>query len=72
MPGHPYAINLIRTIQPPQNSGGMAIIIEIDVFTLQGGIFTESRILQMLEEMRWLKNKTFFGSVTDAALEVFR
>lgn len=72
IPNYPYAVNLIRTIQPPQGSGGIAIIIDIDVFTLQVGVFTESRIVQMLEEMHWLKNKVFFGSVTDAALEVFK
>ena len=72
VPNYPYAINLIRTIQPPQGTGGIAIIIDIDVFTLQGGVFTENRVVQMLEEMQWLKNKAFFGSVTDCALEVFK
>ena len=72
VPDSPYAVNLIRTIQPPIGSGGFAIIIDIDVFTLQGGVYKEDRIMEMLEEMRWLKNKTFFGSVTDVALEVFK
>jgi len=72
VPGHPYAINLIRTIQPPQNSAEAAIIIDIDVFTLDGVEFEKTRIEGMLEEMRWLKNKTFFGCVTEQALEAFK
>ena len=72
VPGHPYAINLIRTIQPPQDNAGAAIIIDIDVFTLDGVEFEKNRIRGMFEEMRWLKNKTFFGSVTEYALEAFK
>ncbi len=72
VPGHPYAINLIRTIQPPQDNGRIAVIIDIDVFTVEGLELEEKRLEEMLEEMRWLKNKTFFGSVTDQALEVFK
>lgn len=72
VPEHHYAINLIRTIQPPQDNGGIAIIVDIDVFTVQGVMFDEKRVAGMLEDMRWLKNKIFFGSVTDQALEVFR
>ena len=72
VPDHPYAINLIRTVQPPQDTGRIAIIIDIDVFTVEGVDFKEDRIKGMLEEMRWLKDKTFFGSVTENALEAFR
>lgn len=72
VPGYPYAINLIRTIQPPQDNGGFAVIIDIDVFTEVGVEFESSRIKEMLEQMRWLKNKLFFGSITDQALETFK
>lgn len=72
VPGHPYAINLIRTIQPPQDNGSFAVIIDIDVFTVQGLEFEEKRLEGMLEEMRWLKNKAFRGSLTDEALEAFK
>lgn len=78
VPGYPYAINLIRTIQPPQNpvENGIAIILDIDVFTFQpiaqpieNG---DSRLTSMLNEMRWLKDKTFFGSITGEGLENFK
>jgi uncharacterized protein (TIGR04255 family) len=74
VPGYPYAINLIRTIQPPQaetraNSG---LILDIDVFTTQGLEIEGTGLARILEEMRWLKNKAFFGSVTEKALEAFQ
>ena len=78
VPGYPYAINLIRTIQPPQNpaDNGIAIILDIDVFTLQPiahPIENDDDMLDnALNEMRWLKDKTFFGSITDEGLEVFK
>jgi len=78
VPGYPYAINLIRTIQPPQNpaDNGIAIILDIDVFTLQSIAQPvenkDDRLDNILNEMRWLKDKTFFGSITDEGLEVFK
>ena len=38
VPGHPYAINVIRTIQQLNGGvdGGVALILDIDVFTTQG------------------------------------
>jgi uncharacterized protein (TIGR04255 family) len=72
VPGHPYAINLIRTIQPPHDNGGFSVIIDIDVFTGDDVSFEEKSIEGRLEEMRWLKNRVFFGSVTDQALEAFK
>lgn len=74
VPGHPYAVNLIRTIQQPQSSGsgGIGLIIDIDVFTVQSFEYDEACIIRTLNEMRWVKNKAFFGSITDKALELFR
>jgi uncharacterized protein (TIGR04255 family) len=74
VPGHPYAINLIRTIQPPPSTGGrgVAVIIDIDVFTTQGFDVDETVLVGHLQAMRWLKNKVFFGSVTDKTLESLR
>jgi len=74
VPGHPYAITVIRTIQLPPNSGGpgVALILDIDVFTTQGVRLDEGILIQCLNEMRWLKNKVFFGSVTEKAKGLFR
>jgi len=78
VPGHPYAINFIRTIQPPQRplDKGIAIILDIDVFTLQpleqAVENDDTKFSDMLSEMRWLKDKTFFGSITEEGLEKFK
>ncbi len=74
VPGHAYAINLIRTIQSPQSAGasGIALILDIDVFTAQPFELDDTLLARRLLEMRWLKNKTFFGSITQKALGMFR
>ena len=74
VPGHPYAINLIRTIQQLNGGtdGGVALILDIDVFTTQGFDLDNVVLERHLLEMRWLKNKAFFGSITDKALKMFR
>ncbi len=74
VPGHPYAINLIRTVQPPQGPAaeGVGLILDIDVFTTQPFESQRSLIEQRLTEMRWLKNKVFFGSITNKAQEKFQ
>jgi uncharacterized protein (TIGR04255 family) len=74
VPGHPYAINVIRTIQQLNGGvdGGVALILDIDVFTTQGFDLDNTVLQRRLLEMRWLKNKVFFGSITAKALEMFR
>lgn len=74
IPGHRYGINLIRTIQVPQDqlTQGLAIILDIDVFTLDNTITELDGLQNRLGEMRWLKNKVFFGSVTPKAIKSFK
>jgi len=74
VPGHPYAINVIQTIQPPPAvaTQGVAMIFDIDVFTIKGFELEEAKLSRRLEEMRWLKDKVFFGNVTEKAKEMFR
>ena len=74
VPGYNYAINVVRTIQLPQpdSTTGLGLILDIDVFTTHGFDLDEGRVIQCLQEMRWLKDKVFFGSVTPKALELFQ
>lgn len=73
VPDHPYAINVIRTMELPGASGvqRLGLILDIDAFTTQGFELDEAHLEQRLLEMRWLKNKVFFGSVTHKALGLF-
>ena len=74
VPGHPYAMNVTRTMQRPgaQGSAGFGLILDIDVFTAQGFELEEATLEQRLLEMRWLKNKVFFGSITPSARKLFQ
>ena len=66
IPNYPYNVNVIKTIQPSAkpDENDFGLIIDIDVFTTQK-LPTDREILRHhLEEMRWLKNKVFFGSIT--------
>jgi uncharacterized protein (TIGR04255 family) len=74
VPDRPYAINVIRTIQPPRDAGDavIALILDIDVFTTESLVLEEAALGRHLLEMRWLKNKVFFGSITEKALEMFQ
>jgi uncharacterized protein (TIGR04255 family) len=73
VPGHPYGVNLIRTIEhrPQQNVASSAIILDIDAFTVQGADLAEHELVKHLAHLRWLKNKVFFGSIGRAALTLF-
>jgi uncharacterized protein (TIGR04255 family) len=74
VPGHPYIINLVSTVQPQQGAGaeGPALIVDIDVFNEQPFTLDNGALKQRADEMRWLKNKVFFGSITSEALETFK
>lgn len=73
VPGHEYGVNLIRTIQPQvPDGGGIGVILDIDVYTTQPFEFEAGLLKHRLAEMRWLKNKVFYGSITDKAVERFR
>jgi uncharacterized protein (TIGR04255 family) len=74
VPGHPYAINVVRTILSPQDpqTQGIGLILDIDVFATQRFELRRDMLESRLGEMRWLKNKVFFGSVTSDALARFQ
>lgn len=71
--GHPYGINLIKTLQPPTDiaNEGFGLIVDIDVFTIDLANLAVECVPHRLAEMRWLKNKAFFGSVTDKSFNLF-
>ena len=68
------AVQSIRTIQPDPgpNPAGVGLILDISVFTTEPFAYDLSTVTRRLAEMRWLKNKMFFGNLTSKALESFR
>jgi len=67
VPETSYAVNLIKTVQPVR--GEIGLILDIDVFMQNPFEYNELRIKECLEEMRWVKNKVFFSSLTDKIIQ---
>ncbi|MGD9690189.1 MAG: TIGR04255 family protein [Phycisphaerales bacterium] len=67
VPGHPYQVQLIRTMQPPSADSldSVGLIVDIDVSTVEPIGIEESTIRRHLPFMRWLKNKVFFAGITE-------
>jgi uncharacterized protein (TIGR04255 family) len=74
VPGLPYAVNITRTVLPPEepNTQDAALILDIDVFSEKPFELQNGAVEQRLTDMRWLKNRAFFGSISHKALESFR
>jgi uncharacterized protein (TIGR04255 family) len=72
IPGYSYGINFAQTVQPPQGPEAGGLILDIDVFTTQPFNLDEDKLKRHLSEMRWLKNKVFFGSITQRVLETIK
>jgi uncharacterized protein (TIGR04255 family) len=71
VPGHPFAMNIIKTIQPLQagNGEGTSLIVDIDVYTTERSPVDITAIEDRVNRMRWLKNKAFFGTITAKEVE---
>jgi uncharacterized protein (TIGR04255 family) len=74
VPGYPYIVTIVRTVQPIQTgvSKRFGLLLDIDVFSTEPFDLRDELLTQRLTEMRWLKNKAFFGSITERALESFQ
>jgi uncharacterized protein (TIGR04255 family) len=72
LPGSPYSLRLIRTVQPVRSAeiNQAGIIIDIDVFTKPGfSCDPETDVGRILTEMQWIKNKAFFTNITKDCLK---
>lgn len=74
VPGFPYAINIRRMIQPSDvpTTKEIGVILDIDVCTIHPFELQSGLLEQYLAEMRWLKNKVFYGNITSKAVEKFK
>lgn len=71
VPDYPYAVKITRALQHSKEDA--AIILDIDAFTSQGAIsLAQDDLEKTLLELRWVKNKFFFGSITKKSLESFK
>ena len=74
VPGHPYAVSVIRTIQsyPETQNRRPAVILDLTVFTINSLPFALDSVRLHLQNMRWLKNKLFFGNITPGMIKTFK
>ena len=76
VPDFPYFITVTRTLQPAAHTPiariNPKLILDIDVFTNEPFSANLTQVRARLEEMRWLKNKIFFGSLTPTVIASFR
>jgi len=74
VPGYPYVINIRRMIQPPDvpTAKEIGVILDIDVCTIRPFELQSGILERYLAEMRWLKNKVFYGSITPKAVDKFK
>lgn len=69
IPNCPYSINWVCTQQSEANQ--QFLIVDIDVFISPLPDLEKSSLIKHLNKIRWLKNKIFFNSITNTALEKF-
>lgn len=74
IPGNPYKLNVIQTIQPqsPPQAGEFSLILDLDVITTSGFACDDGAVQERLLKMRWIKNKAFTSLLTEDALSEFK
>lgn len=70
VPDTPFRVNVVKAIMPAaKGEPGPAIIIDIDTFVTPNEMVEDGGLSDLLVDMRWIKNKIFFGTVTAKTLE---
>jgi uncharacterized protein (TIGR04255 family) len=63
---------VVQALEPPLESRYIPVILDIDVFHEDVSNLTSDAILTRFEELREMKNRVFFGSITDKTLEMLK
>jgi len=70
MPGHPYQVNLIRAHEPAlAQSMTLPLILDIEAFCAEQSSLESANIPERLADLRWIKNRVFFATVTKKLLD---
>lgn len=71
MPVKDFQIQITKTVRS-EGELAIALLVDIDV-SLSKVLSADTKFLEeALEEMRWLKNAAFFGSITETALNLIK
>ena len=73
VPGHPYQVRVVQTVQPPTlpQAEGFGLLLDVDVFTTKPFQPQADTLSGHLEKMHWLKNKAFFSLISNKAVKLF-
>jgi uncharacterized protein (TIGR04255 family) len=63
--------NLAQASESVTEKGTVGIVIDIDCYVMESMRPDDARLFERLGELRNMKNRIFFGSLTDRALEMF-
>lgn len=74
IPDHPYSLNVVQTVQPPDTDDAprCGLILDLDVFTTRGIEVDGDPMLEHLRKLRWVKNKAFFAMLKPHVIERFQ
>jgi len=65
-------IVITQALEPPTAAGMVPVILDIDVFLEKGFAAHAQEHWEIMEELRHLKNRAFFGSLTEKTLEMLK
>lgn len=66
------AANIVQALEPPLNEQYISMILDIDVYQRDVSELTLEAVLGQFAKLRDMKNRIFFGSLTEKALALFR
>lgn len=75
VPGHDYEVTVTCATQPAKILGDYifwALIIDVAVLTTTPHPLEDADLNRRLPEMRWLKNRAFFGTIADELKEMLQ
>lgn len=72
VPGYPYRLKVIQTIQPQTFPESLGLILDIDAYVTQACSLDDEILKKHLAHLRWLKNKAFFSFLKQAVIDGFK
>lgn len=63
---------LTQRIEPPSSNDCLSVVLDVEAFREASTGLEADNLLGELQQLRTLKNKAFFGSLTEEALEPYR
>jgi uncharacterized protein (TIGR04255 family) len=64
-------VNLTLALEPMSASGPAPVILDVDAFAITNLSPKDEKVWAILEQLRQIKNRCFFGSLTERAAELY-